>query len=164
MLQVPSYLPPGVRFNDCLFTEPSPLHAWRPPACAGLLIVLARNPQWGPKPVQPIYIGEFGNDAARGSALPSHVRRDDLLVSVLPMPYSTAAQRRALCNELIAAYNPACQVNGAAVSAADLANKVDELQAQVLSLVTHLGKMFEPQPVGPRKPIGFLPQVTESGS
>jgi hypothetical protein len=55
---------------------------------------------------------------------------------------------------------------------------VDELEArqqeqsqQILSLLAHLGKLFGPQPVGPRKPIGFLPDLvpakapaTESGS
>jgi hypothetical protein len=80
------------------------------------------------------------------------------------MPYSTAAQRRAVRDELIAAYNPVCQVNNAAVSA-NLTSKVDQLEArqqeqtqQILQLLTHLGKLFEPQPTGPRRQIGFLPQ------
>jgi len=168
---------PGVRFDDCLFTEPVPLAAWRPPTCGGIVAILARNSQWGPKPLQPLYFGEFGN--ATGAAnLPMMARRDDLLVSVLPMPYSTAAQRSALCRELIAGHNPACQGNGAMASAAELARKVDELEVrqqeqsqQILSLLTHLAKLFGPQPVGPSKPIGFLPQLayttapaTESGS
>jgi hypothetical protein len=169
----------GVRFNDCLFTEPVQIAAWRPPGCAGIVTVLVRNPQWGPKPFQPLYIAEFGNDAASGSILPASVRREDLLISVLPMPYSTAAQRRALCHELIAAYNPACQATGKAVSAFELARKVDQLEARqqeqsdrILSLLAHIGKMFEPAPVaGPRNPIGFVTQlasvadpVTQSGS
>lgn len=169
---MPSYMgPPGVRFNDCLFTQPVPLAAWRPPTCAGIVAILARNPQWAPKPLQPLCFDEFGNDAARATSLSANVRREDLLVSVLPMPYSTAAQRRALCNELIAAYNPACQANATAVSASELARKVDGLQArqqeqsqQILSLLAHLGKLFEPQPVGPRKPMGFLPQLASAGA
>ena len=46
-----------------------------------------------------------------------------------------------------------------------------EQSQQILSLLTHLAKLFGPQPVGPSKPIGFLPQLaytaapaTESGS
>jgi hypothetical protein len=96
------------------------------------------------------------------------MRREDFLVSVLLMPYSTPAQRRALCRELSAAYRP--------VSAAELASKVEQLEArqqeqsdQILSLLSYIAKFFEPQPVGPRKPIGFLTQLapvaaTESGS
>ena len=176
---MPSYVVhPGVRFNDSVFTEPMQLAVWRPPACAGIVAILARNPQWAPKPLQPLYFGEFGNDAARGTSLPVVTRRDDLLVSVLPMPYSTSAQRRALCNELIAAYNPAGQANATMASAAELARKIDELDSrqqeqsqQILSLLAHLGTLFGPHPVAPRKPIGFLPQLapgateaTESGS
>jgi hypothetical protein len=176
---MPCYVvPPGVRFNDCLFSEPATLAAWRPSGCGGILAILAPNSQWGPRPLQPLYFGEFGNDAARGMNLPANVRREDLLVSVLPMPYSTAAQRRALCNDLIAAHNPVWQVNRTMVPVEELVRKVDELAArqqeqsqQILSLLAHLAKLFGPQPVGPRKPIGFLPQVapkavpaTESGS
>jgi hypothetical protein len=161
-----SYLvPPGVRFNDCLFSEPAPLPIWRLPRCAGIVAVLARNPRWSPKPLQPLYFGEFGNGADSRTSLPANAGQD-LLVSVLPMPYSTAAQRRALCNELIAAHNPVWQPNGTIVSPATLARKVDDLEArqleqsqQILALLTHLGKLFEPQPAGPRKPIGFLSEL-----
>src|SRR5260370_36754178 len=100
-------LPPGVRFNDCMFTEPIPLTAWYPPPCPGILAILARNQHWAPKPLQPLWVGEFGNDGARGANLPPSVNRQDLFLSVLPMPHSTTTQRRALCDELISAYNPA---------------------------------------------------------
>ena len=179
---MPNYLvPPGIRFNDCMFTEPAQLAAWRPPGCAGIVAILARNPHWSPKPFQPLCFGEFGNDAGRGASLPTlsdNTRWEDLLVSVLPMPYSTVTQRRTLCNELIAAYNPACQTGRTIASTGGLERKVDELQArqqeqsqQILYFLAHIGKLFEPQPVGPRRPIGFLPQLdiagaqpTESGS
>jgi hypothetical protein len=97
-------------------------------------------------------------------------------VAHVPLPYSTATQRHALCKELILAHNPAGQNNGTIVSASELARKVDELEArqqeqnqQILSLLAHLGKLFSPQPVGPRRPIGFLADAapagaTESGS
>ena len=172
---MPSYVvPPGVRFNDCLFSEPVQLTAWHPPTCGGIVAVLARNPQWAPKPLQPLYFGEFGNDADCRLSLPSNASRD-LLISVLPMPYTTAAHRRALCNELIAAHNPAWQSDGIMGLGTALARKCEELEArqqeqsrQILSLLTYLGKLFEPQPTGPRKPSGFLcelaPPATESGS
>ena len=168
------FVPAGIRFNDYLFTDPVPLSAWRPPGCAGIAVILSRNPQWAPKPLQPLYFAEFGNTVG----LPGNAGGEDLLVSVLPMPYSTLAQRRAICKEFIAAYNPACQANGPALSRLELAHKVEELEArqkeqgqQILSLLTYVGKFFEPQPVAPRRPIGFLPQLvpaeagaTESGS
>jgi len=146
----------GIRFSYYWFSEPVPAGTWREHGCAGVVAVLVRNPHWGPKPLQPLYFGESGN-------LPSGARRHDLLVAELPMPYSTAAQRRTLCQQLTTAYS--------LVSTAELARKVDELEAkqqeqsqQILSLLTYIGKLFEPQPVGPRKPIGFLAAPTESGS
>jgi hypothetical protein len=161
----------GVRFNDCLFSEPATLAAWRPSACAGILAILARNPQWGPRPLQPLYFGEFGNDAPHGRSLPANIHREDLLVSVLPMPYSTIAQRRALCGELIASHNPVWQANRDVVPVAELARKVDELSArqqeqsqQILSLLAHLAKLFAPQPVGRRKPIGFLAELAPTAA
>jgi hypothetical protein len=112
-----------------------------------------------------LYFGEFGNAADSQMSLPPHVGRN-LLISVLPMPYSTAAQRRTVCNELIAAHNPAWQTNGTLASASALARKVDDLEArqleqsqQILALLAHLAKLFEPAPAGPRKPIGFLSEM-----
>jgi hypothetical protein len=174
------FVPPGIRFNDYLFTEPVPLRQWQPPQCGGIAALLTRNAQWGPKPLQPLYFVEFGNDAPNTSAaprLPENTRPEDLLVAVLPMPFSSVAQRRALCKELIGAYNPTCQADGRVSSVTELAQKLDELEArqqeqsqQILSLLSYIGKLFEPQPVTPRRPIGFLPQLapatgaTESGS
>ena len=174
------YFVPGIRFNDYLFTDPVPFLSWRPSGCPGIVAMLAGNPQWSPKPLQPVFFAEFGNNARSGeqARLPGDARAQDLFVSVLAMPYSTAAQRRTVCKELIAAYNPAWQASGVALSAAELAQKVGDLEArqqeqgqQILSLLTFIAKLFEPQPVSPRRPIGFLPQMrpaeagaTESGS
>jgi hypothetical protein len=172
-----SILPPGVRFNDCLFTEPVTLAAWRPPACPGIAAILVRNHLWAPKPLQLLYIEEFGNHGAWELNLPPNLRGGDVLISVLSMPFSTTAQRRALCAELVAAYNPPFRAQRDPVAGTELAQKLDELEVrqqeqsrQILTLLAQLGKMFEPQPVGPRRPIGFLPQlptpapVTETGS
>lgn len=174
-------LPSGIRFNDYLFTDPVPLAQWRPSACAGVVVVLARNSQWAPKPLQPLFFSEFGNNTAGGTiaaALHSGARADDLLISAMPMPFSSVAQRRAVCKELIAAYNPAWQSSGMVVSTTQLAHQVEELEArqqeqsqQILSLLAYIGKLFEPPPVVPRRPIGFLAPLrpaeagaTESGS
>jgi len=167
--------PPGIRFNDYLFTDPVPFLNFRPPGLAGVAVVMARNPQWSPKPLQPLFFSEFGNNAANGALpqLPAQAGSQDLYISVLAMPYSTASQRRAACKELIVAYNPAWQANGSSASAAELAHKVEELEArqqeqsqQILSLLTYISKLFEPLPVAPRRPIGFLPlePAIESGS
>jgi hypothetical protein len=151
--------PAGIRFNNFLFTDPVPFSSWRPPGCAGIVAILARNPQWGPKPLQPVCFVEFGNN----TRLPASTRVEDLMVAVLPMPYSSAVQRRAACRELIAGYNPACQ---SMLSTAEMAYKIEELEVrqqeqseQIKSLLTYIARLFEPQPVGPRRPIGFLPQL-----
>lgn len=160
--------PPGVRFNDCIFSEPVRLAEWAPPGSAGILAVLARDGNWAPKPFQPLYFSEFGNDARcspESRGVPAGAMGGNLYVAVLLIPFSTAQQRTALRNELVAAYNPVCQ-SSRAPSAAELAHRVEELEArhneqhaQILTLLTSLYRFFEPQPVGRRRPIGFLPQL-----
>ena len=127
----------GIRFNDCLFTEPVRISEWTPPRCGGIVAVLAHDSQWAPRPFRPLFFGEFGNDSRPITGT------DDFLISVLPMPYSTSTQRRALRDELVSGYNPIYQTKG------------------------NIGKLFAPSPDGPRRPIGFLAELTpatESGS
>ena len=85
-----------------------------PPSCGGIVAVLAHDPQWAPKGFRPLYFAEFGNDAGRTLTAPD--MREPLFAAVLPMPYSTLAQRRALRDELVAAYNPACQATADATA------------------------------------------------
>ena len=95
-----------------MFSQPVRLADWIPPAGAGLVAVLAHDPNWSPKPFQPLYIGEFGHDARRSlesHGLPPAVLQGDVWVAVLPLPYTTSTQRRALRDELIEAYNPSKQ-------------------------------------------------------
>lgn len=160
-------LPTGVRFNDCIFSEPVRLADWVPPGSAGILVVLARDGNWAPRPFQPLYFSEFGNDARRSAesrGIPTGALGGNLYLAVLLMPFSTGAQRTALRNELVAAYNPVCQASRVPTTA-ELARSVEEMEArhheqhaQILSLLTSLYRFFEPPPVGPRRPIGFLPQ------
>jgi hypothetical protein len=158
---------PGIRFNDCFFTEPIRLTGWAPPKYAGLFVILAGDPNWAPKPFQPILIGEFGNNT-RELRLPN-LGGGALFVAVLPMPFSTMAQRWALRQELMRAYNPVFQMHEPP-PAASLAGKVEELErkhqeqtAQVGMLLANMNRFFEPQPVPPRRRIGFLPQTAPSG-
>jgi hypothetical protein len=59
--------------------------------------------------------GEFGNNAPRTALLGNYnelvgaANGRKLTVAVYPMPYSTTAQRRAVRDELVWAYNPARQ-------------------------------------------------------
>lgn len=157
-------LTPGLRLNDCLFSDPVPFAEWLPPACAALVAVLARDYAWAPKPFRPLFFAEFGNDTRRTFQHGRWWSPGDLYVAVLPMPFSTSAQRRALRNELVSAYNPICQA--AVTPAADeLARKLEDLEtrqqeqnAQILALLSRVANIFEPQAPGPRRPIGFLPQ------
>ncbi|HKE24704.1 MAG TPA: hypothetical protein VKB88_20225 [Bryobacteraceae bacterium] len=164
---MPSFwVAPGLRFNDCVFSEPVRLAQWVPPACAGVAVVLLRDAEWAPKPFRPLCFGEFGNDARRpvewGRWMQPAV--GDLYISILPMPFSTSAERRALRHELVSAYNPVCQATGTP-SADELARKLDDLEtrqheqnAQILALLSYFARLFEPQPLSARRPIGFRPQ------
>jgi hypothetical protein len=150
----------GIRFNDFVFSEPTPLAEWLPPKYAGLFVIVARDPNWAPKPFQPLYFGEFGNNAP-----PSTARADALFVAVLPMPFSTTAERTAARDQLIWAYKPLCQENRSPSAATgELARKLEALEKkheeqtnQVGLLLATVNRFFEPQPEPPRRRIGFLP-------
>jgi hypothetical protein len=135
------FAPKGIRFNDYVFSEPTPLTAWTPPHFAGLLVVQLQDEEWAPRRFQPVYFCEFGNNAHQPLAYGEYSRLMNfagsrpLYVSVLPMPFTTTAQRCSLRDELIWAYNPAWQAASGKRNA-------------------------EPHPVEmPRRRIGFLPDL-----
>ncbi len=165
----PYLAPPGIRFNDYLFSEPARISACAPPRCAGLYVVLAPDPNWAPKPFQPVCFTELGNNAPKNAMLeecagltaPSR----EWFVAVLPLPFSTTAQRRAIRSELIRAYNPLLQMEEARASSGDLARKFDELEKKYQAQTAQLMLLLAGNPPGetqrPRRRIGFVPQ-TES--
>jgi len=148
----------GIRFDDWFFTEPTWFADWRPPRHAGLFVILSPDSNWAPKPYQPLYFGEFGNNAQE-PLLPETcawmlgpANRGALFVSVLPMPFSTTAQRLALRNELLRAYNPISQP----AEMPEAGKKPSE--QQLLQLLASVHQLFEPAAdPGPRRRIGFLP-------
>ncbi|HEX4278097.1 MAG TPA: hypothetical protein VHZ74_22240 [Bryobacteraceae bacterium] len=162
----------GIRFNDCLFTEPvvMGLPTWIPPGYPGILAILLHNPEWAPKSFQPIYFVEFGNNAFRNSApIPQDYPRllaaangRTLYVSILPMPFSTTAERRRLRNELVLAYNPEWQTEDNVIPQGELAAQLSDLEkkyreqtAQVSFLLANIGQVSQP----PRHRIGFMPDT-----
>jgi hypothetical protein len=162
---------PGIRFNDYLFTEPKQLSEWERPRYAGILAILVRDPNWAPKPFQALFFREFGNNSqeillSNGlMRLPGTLAAERFWVSVLPVPFSTTAQRLEILQQLIWAYNPAWQAKGSAAEPSELARKLEELEkkheeqtTQVRLLLQSFNKFFEPQPEPPRRRIGFLPQ------
>ena len=143
---------PGIRFNDCFFSEPAPASAIAMPKCAGLFAVLVSDPNWAPKHFQPLCFGEFGNNTPQ-HALPFHYQRLQaaaggrmLMLAFFPLPYTTTAQRRELCNELVSAYNPVFQNEGGP-RAAD----------PTTDLYT-----YPHEPEKPRRRIGFMPDVEKA--
>lgn len=141
----------GIRFNDCFFSEPAPAAAFSMPGCAGLFAVLVNDLNWAPKKFQPLCFGEFGNNTPP-RALPFHyegllaaAHGRTLMLSVLPLPYTTTAQRRELCNELISAYNPVFQHEGS----------LRGDPAARLHTYAH-------EPERPRRRIGFMPGVEKA--
>jgi hypothetical protein len=140
----------GIRFNDYFFTDPVALTAWVPPKCAGLLCILASDPDWAPKAFQPLYFGEFGNNSqpavllreCNQVAAVARAKNNSalLFISVLAMPFSTTQQRWTLRNELIAAYNPPYQTGPPSQTADSSFRDVP---------------LVEPPPA-PRRRIGFV--------
>jgi hypothetical protein len=160
----------GIRFNDCIFSEPVGFANWMPPGCPGLYAVLTFDPNWAPRPLRPVYFGEFGNNTplqtvhheCRGLLSTESVK--NLFVCMVPMPFTTTLQRCTLRDELIAGYNPACQNANRPVSSSDLAQKLDDLErrhleqnAQMMMLVAGVNRFFDPPPPQPRRRIGFNP-------
>ena len=167
---------PGIRFNDCLFTEPEQLGKWARPRYAGILAILCRDPNWAPKPFQALFFGEFGNNSQE-VLLPDGPMRlsgvaatEGLWVSVLPVPFSTTSQRLEILHQLVWAYNPVWQTKSTAVTPNELARKLEELEkrheeqtTQVKLLLASVNRFFEPQPEPPRRQIGFLPEPVTTG-
>ena len=165
----PYMVAPGIRFDNYVFSEPRRLVEGALPKCGGVLAILIRDPNWAPKSFQPLCFREFGNNSQDTLGMYDLVRlarTDALYVSFLALPFSTAAQRREIRNELAQAYNPYCQTGGGApASQSELVHKVDELERkneeqtiQVRLLLASINRLFEPQPEPRRRPIGFLPQ------
>jgi hypothetical protein len=158
----------GIRFNDLYFSEPINLAAWTPPKCAGLFSILVNDPNWAPKAFQPLYFGEFGNNAPPSvvlqdcSSAVSAASRKTLFVAVLLMPFSTLQQRWALRDELLRAYNPVCQADAANQPPRDLAVKLAELEKrhfeQMAQMMQLRASMTPPDPEPTtRRRIGFVP-------
>ncbi|MCU1258175.1 MAG: hypothetical protein JWO80_1060 [Bryobacterales bacterium] len=147
----------GIRFNDCYFSEPAHLGNWVQPKYAGLLGILVSDPNWAPKPFQPLYFGEFGNNA-QVAALPSNYASllcaasgRALLVCVYPMPFSTTAERWAVRNQLVWAYNPSCQADANKTSSGEHQEQSVQMK-QLLTALEPSGEQKEP-----RRRIGFMP-------
>ena len=166
---------PGIRFNDCVFAEPTPLAHWVPPVCAGLFVILARDIHWSPKPFRPLYFGEFGNNEPQGLNSDGWLRprggAEGWFVATLALPFSTTAHRCALRNELVQAYNPIYQSEFARTSTRELARKLETIEVrqheqntQIIALLHQLNRLLQPQAVPLKRPIGFLPQPGESSS
>jgi hypothetical protein len=163
---------PGIRFNDYMFSEPVPLGNWGAPKFAGLFTILARDTNWAPKPFQPLCFGEFGNNCPGPMAIESirlPANAEALFVSVLPMPFSSSGQRCEVRDQLLWAYNPVYQRSAMPPARNELARKLDELEkrheeqtTQFQLLMASINRLFEPLPVPPRRPIGFLPETAES--
>jgi hypothetical protein len=167
----PYLVAPGIRFDNYVFGEPRRLTEVAIPKCAGVLAILIRDPNWAPKSFQPLCFREFGNnpqatlppgDAIRLARIS---QADELFVSVLALPFSTAGQRREILDELIRAYNPCCQTVGPPLFQNDLVHKLDELEKkneeqtiQVRLLLDSIHRLFGPQAEPRRRTIGFLPE------
>lgn len=87
-----------------------------------------------------------------------------LYLSVLALPFSTTAQRWALCAELIRAYNPSYQPHDPMNRPTELVQRLNELEkkhhdqtAQLMWLRATAEQMLGALPE--RRRIGFLPET-----
>jgi hypothetical protein len=160
----------GIRFNDCIFSEPTALGHSTLPRCGGVYVILSEDGNWAPKPFQPLYFGEFGNNMTAAVLLREAGRftaaahGKSIYLAVLAMPFSTTSQRWALCRELISAYNPVCQTE-THTPPLDLMRQLDELEkkhqeqtAQLMWLRASADHLLGPAPERRRR-IGFLPET-----
>jgi len=114
-----------------------------------------------------LYFGEFGNNSPEvllpGShgLLPASKGNTLLYVAALPMPFSTTAQRWALRNELVWAYNATWQATEArAPNGLNHLGEADQTpyqqqSAQLFHFLTGVTKPSEPKRE-PRRRIGFV--------
>lgn len=158
----------GIRFNDCVFSEPTSISHWTPPHWACLYALLVGDLNWAPRPYQALYFGEFGNNGAerlleKARDFAARLVGREVFVSVLPMPFSTTTQRWMLRNELIWAYNPPCSTPvGETASPTELVRKLDELERRHHEETAELRLLFASaqaslEPPQPRRRIGFAP-------
>jgi hypothetical protein len=158
----------GIRFNDCVFSEPTSLSHWTAPGCAGVYALLIGDPNWAPRPYQALCFGEFGNNGAerlleKARDFAARLFGQEIFVAVLPMPFSTTAQRWMLRNELIWAYNPPYSTTvGETAAPTELVQKLDELERRHHEETAELRLLFASshaalEPPHPRRRIGFVP-------
>lgn len=161
----------GIRFNDCVFSEPVPMGGWTAPRWAGLYVILGSDANWAPRPYQALCFGEFGNNTPFAAMSPEQADQpmtgNSLYVAVLPLPFSTTAQRWALLQELVSAYHPSWQP--AQIRPTELVAKLEELERRHQEHGAQLGWLrastdgwmdVKPEP---RRRIGFLPQIEPAG-
>ena len=165
-------LAPGIRFNDCVFSEPVALSEWKPPRCAGLYVILVRDAEWAPKPYRPVCFGEFGNNTQTEAVIQEcrkrlpPAERDSAFLALLALPFTSAVQRWALCHELVGGYHPSGQA--ARTVPAGLVQRLDELERknqEQLAQLQYLRASADQfvRPPARRRRIGFLPDFEPAG-
>jgi hypothetical protein len=107
----------SINFGGYQFSDPVLLHRWFPPSLAGLYVILVLDLSMMPHAYKALYLGKTGDFAKRG-LLDSHKKRPcwfarartgtSLYVSTYLMPNSSPVQRKAIEQQLIAAYQPPC--------------------------------------------------------
>lgn len=109
---------PGIQFSNRTFTEPAPFALAVPPVSSGIYAVLAPDASCRPQPFRAIYFGESSNFHQRVTATHEHLDEwareaggaDRTYVAFCPTPLLNAAQRRWIESDLIARYQPVCNV------------------------------------------------------
>jgi len=160
----------GIRFGNCVFSEPVPLdRACLPVNSTGVYVILTPDPTWGPRHFQPLFFGEFAGGlhcsitTTELSLCYRAAAGKGLLISVLAMPGAHVGDVILLKRRLIQDYAPICNRNDDSAIAIEMARRLETLermtshQELVLKLALGaLGQMAHPHPETKKRIVGFI--------
>jgi hypothetical protein len=159
----------GIRFADCVFSEPVPIGRQGVPVhSAGIYVILIHDPTWGPRQFQPVFFSEFG-PSHHSSVGPADVMGwhrvaagRGLYVAVHSVAPAEAHELPVLTRELVASYRPLCNRESAEEITSDtkrrvevLEKKTQEQEALLRLAIAVIGQTPQTASESKKRPVGF---------
>ena len=175
---IPRVLEPasvGIRFADCFFSDPVQLPRFSfPLRTAGIYVIMAPDPTWGPWHLQPLFFGEFEGQRtayvspAQQSCCLRIAGGKTLYVATYTVPPQQAWQLPQVKQLLIERYSPIANLAGNAPDT-DIAHKLASLEKKILEHETLLkitlaaiGQTIQAPPEPRKRVVGFRPDPAGS--
>ena len=171
-----SRTPVGIRFGDCVFSDPAPLAQFSlPPRSAGLYVILMPDTTWGPWQLQPLFFGEFGperevrmSQAQQTCCLRVAAGRG-LYFALYAVPHQHRWALSEIQRELTARYGPIANLESAGNSS-EHAHRLGSIEKKMIEqdavLTLILASLFQTvqlqQPEPKKRIIGFQPDPAGS--